>query len=101
MPEDDGRGSYPAGAGGLDKLAPLQAHGLAADDSRHVEPGDRTDRDIDEGDVTAEHHGQHDDEEDEGNGVEDVDDAHHDRIDPALEKTGRGAPGDADDEADE
>src|SRR5581483_1162230 len=86
---------------GLDELAPLQAHGLAAHDARHVEPGDGADRDIDQHDVPAEDDGQHDDEKDEGHRVEDVDEAHEEPIHAPADEAGDGAPHDADHEADQ
>src|SRR5688572_2792580 len=83
----------------LDAFPPPDGDGLAADDARHVEPADRADGDVDEGDARPEHDRQHDHEEDEGQRIEDVDDPHHGPVDPPADETGRGAPYHADDQA--
>ena len=62
---------------GRDKLPLLQAQRLAAHDARHVEPFDRADGDEDQHEIAAEDDHEQDDEEDEGQRVEDVDEAHH------------------------
>ena len=87
--------------GGLDVFLPLDRQGLAADDARHVEPLDRADGDEHQHEVPAEEHHQHDDEEDEGQGVQDVDDAHHDLVDAPAEIAGRRAVEHADRRRDE
>ena len=51
--------------------------------------------------LPPEEHHQHDDEEDEGQRIEDVDDAHHDLVDPAAGKTGYAAIDHADQHRDD
>ena len=87
--------------GGLDEFAMLQRHGLAAHDARHVQPLHRADRDEDQEDVPAEEHGQQDDEEHEGQGIEDIDDAHHHIVDRAADIAGDRAIDHADHQADD
>ena len=72
----------------LHVFLPLDGQGLAAHDARHVEPFDGADGDEHQDEVPAEEHHQHDHEEDEGQRVEDVDDAHHDEVDAPAEIAG-------------
>jgi hypothetical protein len=57
----------------------LRDERLAADDAGHVEPLDRAHGDEHQHEVAPEEHDQQDHEEDEGQRVEHVDDAHHHR----------------------
>ena len=86
--------------GRLHVFLALDRQRLAAHDARHVEPFDGADGDEHQDEVPAEEHDQHDDEEDEGQRIEDVDDAHHDEVDPAAEIAGRRAVDHADHDRD-
>src|ERR1051326_9322513 len=101
MAPDDDRVAHAPGMRRLDELAALQAHGLTAHDARHVEPGYRADGDIDQHDVAPKDHRQHDDEEDEGHRIENIDDAHHHAIDLPADESRAGAPAAADDDTNE
>ena len=79
----------------------LEAQRLAAREPRHVEPFDRADGDEDQREIAAEHHHEDDDEKDEGQRIEDLDDAHHHGVDGAAGKAGDCTIGDADDERDD
>ena len=77
--------------GRRDIFLPPDRQRLAAHDARHVEPQHRADRQEHQHEIAPEEHHQHDDEEDEGQGIEHVDDAHHDLVGLAAEKAGGGA----------
>ena len=100
MAQDDGAARNPGGAGGLDEFLALDGQRLAAHDARHGQPFDGADGGEDEHDVPLEHGEQQDHEEDEGQGVQHVDDAHHEIVDAAAEIAGGSAPCDADHQAD-
>src|SRR5579859_6936185 len=100
LPHDRER-PHAAGARRLDEFLVLQAQGLAAHDHGDGQPQERADRDQNRFDAAAQHHGQHDDEEQERQAVEHVDDAHHDRVDGTAEEAGDGTVADADDDRDD
>jgi hypothetical protein len=79
---------------------PLIDKRLAPHDPAHGQPFDRADGGEDQHDVALEDRQQEDDEEDEGQGIEHVDDAHHEVVDAPAQIAGDGAPGDPDEEAD-
>ena len=79
----------------------LRLQGLAANDSRHVQPDDGAQGDEDQEQVPAEEHHEQNDEEHEGHRVEDVHDAHHEVVQPSAEIAGDGAVADADKQADQ
>ena len=86
--------------GGVDEFAPAQAQRLPAHDARHGEPAHRADGDEQRGDAAAlEQRRKDDDDEHVGQRIDDVDEAHHGRVDAAAEIAGGGAPGDADADA--
>ena len=76
---------------GVHIFLPLDGQGLAADDTRHVQPLGEADGDEDQNEIPAEKHHKQDDEEDERQGVQDVDDAHHHFVDAPAEITRHGA----------
>ena len=80
-----------ADVGRLDELLALEAQGLAPHYPRHVEPAHRPDGDKDERQIAAKEGDQHDDEEHEGEGVEDLQYPHHQAVDPTADKAGGGA----------
>src|SRR5690606_7611523 len=82
---DDGEGLCAAGLGGLDEFLLLDRQGLPAHDTRHGQPFDTADAHKKQDRIAAEHHHQDDDEEDVGQRIHDVDNAHHDGVDPAAE----------------
>ena len=83
--------------GRLHIFLPPDRQRLAAHDARHVEPQHRADGQEHQHEVAPEEHHQHDDEEDEGQRIEHVDDAHHDLVGLAADEAGRGAVEHADD----
>ena len=108
-------GTQRAGSG--DVLALLQRQDLGADDTRHADPVQQGKDDEDGHHVGAEllhpaeaglggqalqrfldGHGQQDDEQDVGDGVENIGNTHHDVIDPAARKCGDGAVGRTDEQ---
>ena len=114
---DDAAAGRAECAGCGDILALLQRQDLRADDTRHTDPVQQREDDEDRHHVGAEllhpaeaglggqalqrfldGHGQQDDEQDVGDGVENIGDAHHDVIDPAARKCGDGAVGRADEQ---
>ena len=114
---DDAAAGRAECAGCGDILALLQRQDLRADDTRHADPVQQREDDEDRHHVGAEllhpaeaglggqalqrfldGHGQQDDEQDVGDGVENIGDAHHDVIDPAARKCGDGAVGRADEQ---
>src|ERR1051325_12030712 len=99
MPGDDPPLRYTTRLRSLDEFPAPEADCLAPHDTGHVQPRDRADRDVDQGDFAAKDDGQQDDEEDEGNGIEDVDDAHHGAVDSPADEAGGSAPQRADDHA--
>ncbi len=101
VPEDDLERPLPGSACGLDEFALLDRQRLAAHDARHGQPFERADRDEEQIDVAAEDHHQDDDEQDVGQRIHDVDEAHHDRIEPAAEIAGDRAVEHADDDRDD
>ncbi len=74
----------------------LMRERLPAHDPRHGQPFEAPDADEQQYRRAAEDHHQDDDEQDVGQRVHDVDEAHHDRVDPAAEIAGDGAVDDAD-----
>ena len=88
-------------ARGLDELFVAQRERLAAHDARDVQPGDRADGHEDQKKISPEHHHQHDHERNERHGIENVHDAHHQRIHDAARISGRGSPQNADHHADD
>ena len=82
----------------LDELLALEAQGLASHDPRHVEPAHRADGDEDERQVAYEEGHQHDHEEHEGEGVEDLKHPHHQAVDPTSDEAGGRAVEGADDD---
>jgi hypothetical protein len=84
-----------------DELAFAQAERLSAHDARHVQPVHGTDRHEDEQKVSLEGDHEQDDEEDEGQRIQRIDEAHHHGIDSPAGKAGNRAIGDADHEADQ
>jgi len=98
--DDDGAAGHARCAGRLDEFLALDGECLAAHDARHGQPFDGTDGSEDQHDIALEHGEQQDDKKDKGQGVEYVDDAHHEIVDASAEIAGRCAPCDADDEAD-
>ncbi len=76
---------YAADLRRFDKLFALQAQRLAAHDTRHIEPGDHADSDKDQQDILSEEGHQQDHKEHEREGVEDLQQAHHHRVDFATQ----------------
>ncbi len=114
MAEDDAPAAGADGAGGFNKLFVLQRDNLAADDAGHGEPVNCADDKEENGDAIdadgfepgfhgffAENGDEKNYDEDKRDGIEDIDEAHHDVVDVAAEIAGDGAVGDADDERDE
>ena len=101
MAPHDGHGTEAGGDGRFDELLVLQRQCLAAHDARHVHPGDQADADEQQFDVATEGDQQQDQEEHIGNGHHDVDEAHHQVVQPATEVAGDGAVQRADDDGDE
>ena len=89
---DDGR---------IHEFAFAQRQRLAAHDACHGEPAESADRDQDRQRAAAEHDRQDDHEEDLGQRVQHVYEAHHQRVGAPAPVTRERAPGDADDERDE
>ena len=96
MAGDNGTPIEARGTGGLDEFLVLERQGLAAHDPAHGQPLDRADSHKDQDDVRPEGHHQQDHEEDERQGIEHVDKAHHHFVELATDVAGDGAPGDAD-----
>ena len=82
--------------GRLHVFLPLEGQRLAAHDPRHVEPEHGADGQEHQHEIPPEEHHQHDDEEDEGQRIENVDDAHHHLVRPAAGKSRDGAIDDTD-----
>ena len=72
--------------GRLDIFLAPDRQRLPAHDARHVEPQHRPDGEEHQHEIAPEEHHQHDDEEDEGQRIEHVDDAHHDLVGLAADK---------------
>ena len=85
---DAGRGD-PTDLRGFDKLFTLQAQGLSAHDTRHIQPGNHADGNKDQQDILTKKGHQQDDEEHKREGVEDLQQTHHHRIHFAAEITGK------------
>ena len=101
MLEEDGGGGGANSAGRLHIVEVAQREHLAADDAGHGEPAHGADGDVEQPDVAAEDDHQQDDQEHEGEPVEHVDSAHHERVDASPIPAGNGAPDKSDDERDE
>ena len=91
----------PAGAGGHDVFLLLQAEDLAADDAGHVEPVGNAQGQVDVEQARLEDDHEQNDVEQHGNGIEDVDDMHHDLVRPAADEAGNAAVDDADEDVDQ
>ena len=74
---------------------------LAAHDARHGEPFDRADGDEGEIEIPVENHHQDDDKENVRQGIEHVDEAHHQPVRAPPRETGDGAVAHADQQADD
>jgi hypothetical protein len=72
----------------FDTLTPDRQR-LSAHDPRHRQPLDRTDRDEHQNEVPPKHDRQNNDEKDEGQGIENVHEPHHQVIDAPPKKAGR------------
>src|SRR5690606_14856366 len=95
---DDAPAGQAQGLRRLDEfLAPQVLH-LTPHDAGHGEPFHRADGEKQQDDVAAEHHHQQDDEDHEGQGVEDIHQAHHHRVELAPGVARHRAPQHADDE---
>src|SRR5205814_9682260 len=87
-----------AGAAGLDERLAAEREHLAADDAGHREPAHEADRDEQHDDAAGaaavEGDLEEDDDQEVGQAVEDVDQAHEQRDDPPAPVTGDQAHGD-------
>ena len=101
MAEYDPPAAEPESAGRLDELHLLYGQHLPPDDASHREPFHGADGEEEEEYVPTEEHHEEDDEYREGEGVEDVDDPHHDGVDLAAQEARDGAVGHADRQGDE
>ncbi len=101
MSENDAQRRNADQSSGLDKLPLPQAQCLSANDTRHVEPVDRSDCNKDQQEVPVERDHQEDDEENEWQRIQRVDEAHHHGIDSAAHVARDSAVRNADDEADD
>ncbi len=100
MAHNDVLAADPRRARSFNELLALDGECLAAHDPRHGQPLDRADGCKDQHNVALKHRQQQDHEEDEGQSVEYVDNAHHEIVDATTEITCRRTPTDADHEAD-
>ena len=96
MPGDDLPGRHAGRARRENELLVLQRNHLPADDARHRQPRHRAERDEEQHELAerrlaAEERQQDDDDHHVGDGVEHVDDPHHDFVDAAAEVAGRRA----------
>ena len=71
---------------------------MRAHNPRHGQPFHRADGEEQEQNIAPEYHHQKHDKNHKGQGIEDIDQAHHHGIDPATHIARHGAPGDANDQ---
>ena len=89
MAQHDARCGDTADLRRLNKLFALQAQGLSAYDTGHVQPGDHADSDKNQQDILTKKGHQQDNEEHKREGVEDLQQTHHHRIHFAAEIPGK------------
>ena len=96
MPADNGELADARRSRRLDEFHAFQGDGLPAHDARHRQPLHRTDGHKDQDNIAPEHDHQDDDEEDEGQRIEHIHDAHHQLVHASADKAGGRAPDHAD-----
>ena len=89
MANHDIPGGHTAYLRGFDKFFAFEAQRLAANNTRHIQPGNHPDSHEDQQDILTEEGHQQDDEEHEREGVQDFQQTHHYRVYFAAEVAGK------------